>query len=260
MGRAKTEKFPIFAGFSLDSKTNKMSAGYIIGISIKPADFGLTGSEDNATMAAAVVKSLEAQGAAEATARAEAAEQRAEAVVADAQAAAHFAQSVAHLLASPGAEAEAVQHLRADDLPHLLDCLRERLAEQRAEAYRAFAAAVVRGVYPGDTGAVLANHIDTDLLPDALTRLHERLAEQGAAAAEAEVARLRADCAILGSELSEANRLLISGVPQQRGAAAERAKIVAALKRHSSYRMDEDLYHLACEIEAEAQPAEVPNG
>jgi type II secretory pathway pseudopilin PulG len=61
--------------------------------------------------------------------RAEAAEQRAEAVVADAQAAAHFCQSVAHMLASPGAEAEAVQHLRADDLPHLLDCLRERLAE-----------------------------------------------------------------------------------------------------------------------------------
>jgi hypothetical protein len=141
MGRAKTEKFPMFAGFSLDPKTNKMSAGYIIGISIKPADFGLTGSEDNATMATAVVKSLEAQGAAEATARAEAAEQRAaaaeqraEAVVADAQAAVHFAQSVAHLLASPGAEAEAVQHLRADDLPHLLDCLRERLAEQRVEA------------------------------------------------------------------------------------------------------------------------------
>jgi hypothetical protein len=79
MGRAKTEKFPMFAGFSLDPKTNKMSAGYIIGISIKPADFGLTGSEDNATMATAVVKSLEAQGAAEATARAEAAEQRAEA-------------------------------------------------------------------------------------------------------------------------------------------------------------------------------------
>ena len=137
MGRAKTEKFPIFAGFSLDPKTNKMSAGYIIGISIKPADFGLTGSEDNATMAAAVVKSLEAQGAAEATARAEAAEQRAEAVVADAQAAAHFCRSVAHLLASPGAEAEAVQHLRADDLPHLFDCLRERLAEQRAEALAA---------------------------------------------------------------------------------------------------------------------------
>ena len=83
MGRAKTEKFPIFAGFSLDPKTNKMSAGYIIGISIKPADFGLTGSEDNATMAAAVVKSLEAQGAAEATARAEAAEQRAEAMAAE---------------------------------------------------------------------------------------------------------------------------------------------------------------------------------
>ena len=122
-----------------------------------------------------------------AIARAEAAEQRAEAVVADAQAAAHFAQSVAHLLASPGAEAEAVQHLRADDLPHLLDCLRERLAEQRAEAYRAFAAAVVRGVYPGDTGAVLANHIDTDLLPDALTRLHERLAEQRVEAQPAEV-------------------------------------------------------------------------
>ena len=72
-----------------------------------------------------------------ATARAEAAEQRAEAVVTDAQAAAHFAQSVAHLLASPGAEAEAVQHLRADDLPHLLDCLRERLAEQRVEALAA---------------------------------------------------------------------------------------------------------------------------
>ena len=64
-----------------------------------------------------------------------AAEQRAVAAVADAQAAAHFAQSVAHLLASPGAEAEAVQHLRAADLPHLLDCLRERLAEaQPAEA------------------------------------------------------------------------------------------------------------------------------
>jgi len=83
MGRAKTEKFPIFAGFSLDPKTHKMSAGYIIGISVKPADFGLTGSEDNATMAAAVVRSLEAQGAAEATARAEAAEQRAEALAAE---------------------------------------------------------------------------------------------------------------------------------------------------------------------------------
>ena len=62
-------------------------------------------------------------------ARAEAAEKRAEALAADAQAAAHFCQSVAHMLASPGAEAEAVQHLRADDLPHLFDCLRERLAE-----------------------------------------------------------------------------------------------------------------------------------
>jgi hypothetical protein len=72
-----------------------------------------------------------------ATARAEAAEQRAEAAErevarlrgawAQAEAAAHFCQSVAHLLASPGAEAEAVQHLRADDLPHLLDCLRGRI-------------------------------------------------------------------------------------------------------------------------------------
>jgi hypothetical protein len=72
-----------------------------------------------------------------ATARAEAAEQRAEAAEREvarvrgawpqAEAAAHFCQSVAHLLASPGAEAEAVQHLRADDLPHLLDCLRGRL-------------------------------------------------------------------------------------------------------------------------------------
>jgi len=72
-----------------------------------------------------------------ATTRAEAAEQRAEAVVADAQAAAHFCQSVAHLLASPGAEAEAVQHLRAADLPHLFDCLRERLAKARAEGFAA---------------------------------------------------------------------------------------------------------------------------
>ena len=64
---------------------------------------------------------------------------------------------------------------------------RAEAAEQRAEAYRAFAAAVVRGVYPGDTGAVLANHIDTDLLPDALTRLHERLAEQRVEAQPAEV-------------------------------------------------------------------------
>jgi hypothetical protein len=81
-----------------------------------------------------------------ATARAEVAEQRAEAVVADAQAAAHFCQSVAHLLASPGAEAEAVQHLRAADLPHLFDCLRERLAKARAEqAAAALAAAEQRG-------------------------------------------------------------------------------------------------------------------
>ena len=88
-----------------------------------------------ATRAAAVRERDRMRGNVDAAiARAEAAEQRAEAVVADAQAAAHFAQSVAHLLASPGAEAEAVQHLRADDLPHLLDCLRERLAEQRVEA------------------------------------------------------------------------------------------------------------------------------
>ena len=106
-----------------------------------------------------------------AIARAEAAEQRAEAVVADAQAAAHFAQSVAHLLASPGAEAEAVQHLRADDLPHLLDCLldclRERLAEQRVEALAAevarlragwadaVAEVAAMGAEPDTTGQVL---------------------------------------------------------------------------------------------------------
>ena len=78
-----------------------------------------------------------------------------------------------------GAKA-AVAHLRSV-------IARAEAAEQRAEAYRAFAAAVVRGVYPGDTGAVLANHIDTDLLPDALTRLHERLAEQRVEAQPAEV-------------------------------------------------------------------------
>jgi hypothetical protein len=90
-----------------------------------------------AEQAAAALAAAEQRGAKAAVAhlrsviaRAEAAERevaRLRGVWAQAEAAAHFAQSVAHLLASPGAEAEAVQHLRADDLPHLLDCLRGRL-------------------------------------------------------------------------------------------------------------------------------------
>lgn len=66
-------------------------------------------------------------------ARAEKAEAEVARPHADALAAAHFAQSVAHLLAPPGAEDEAVRHLRADDLPDLLAHLRERLAQARAE-------------------------------------------------------------------------------------------------------------------------------
>ena len=52
---------------------------------------------------------------------------------ADGHAAAFFCQSVAHLLAPPGAEDDAVRHLRAEDLPDLLTHLRERLAQARAE-------------------------------------------------------------------------------------------------------------------------------
>jgi hypothetical protein len=65
----------------------------------------------------------------EAAAQAEAAQVRA----ADSHAAAFFCQSVAHLLAPPGAEDDAVRHLRAEDLPDLLTHLRERLAQARAE-------------------------------------------------------------------------------------------------------------------------------
>ena len=131
MGRAKTEKFPMFAGFSLDPKTNKMSAGYIIGISIKPSDFGLTGGEDNATMAAAVVRSLEAQGAAAATARAEAAEQRAAAAERLSDRYGVFVQECGFLAD--------IEVYSPDDLPLIserLGALRARAeaAEQRAEA------------------------------------------------------------------------------------------------------------------------------
>ena len=102
-------------------------------------------------------------------ARAEAAEQRAEAAEAalaaaqaeveqvratDGHAAAFFCQSVAHLLAPPGAEDDAVRHLRADDLPDLLTHLRERLAQARADGEAAGAArerervlALVRAAY-----------------------------------------------------------------------------------------------------------------
>jgi hypothetical protein len=59
---------------------------------------------------------------------------------ADCHAAAFFCQSVAHLLAPPGAEDEAVRHLRAEDLPDLLMHLRERLAQALAEGEAAGAA------------------------------------------------------------------------------------------------------------------------
>ena len=59
---------------------------------------------------------------------------------ADGHAAAFFCQSVAHLLAPPGAEDDAVRHLRAEDLPDLLIHLRERLAQARAEGEAAGAA------------------------------------------------------------------------------------------------------------------------
>lgn len=73
---------------------------------------------------------------------------------ADSHAAAFFCQSVAHLLAPPGAEDDAVRHLRAEDLPDLLTHLRERLAQARAEGEAAGAAgerervlALVRAAY-----------------------------------------------------------------------------------------------------------------
>ena len=72
----------------------------------------------------------------EAAAQAEAAQARA----ADGPAAAFFCQSVAHLLAPPGAEDDAVRHLRAEDLPDLLTHLRERLAQARVEGEAAGAA------------------------------------------------------------------------------------------------------------------------
>jgi hypothetical protein len=64
MPKAKKPMMPAFAGFGMDPSSKKMSARYTISMTINPADFGLTGSEDNNTMAAAVVKVLEAQGAA----------------------------------------------------------------------------------------------------------------------------------------------------------------------------------------------------
>lgn len=86
----------------------------------------------------------------EAAAQAEAAQ----ALAADSHAAAFFCQSVAHLLAPPGAEDDAVRHLRAEDLPDLLAHLRERLAQARAEGEAAGAArerervlALVRAAY-----------------------------------------------------------------------------------------------------------------
>jgi len=86
----------------------------------------------------------------EAAAQAEAAQVRA----ADGHAAAFFCQSVAHLLAPPGAEDDAVRHLRAEDLPDLLTSLCERLAQARAEGEAAGVArerervlALVRAAY-----------------------------------------------------------------------------------------------------------------
>jgi hypothetical protein len=64
MPKAKKPMMPAFAGFGMDPSGKKMSARYTISMTINPADFGLTGSEDNNTMAAAVVKVLETQGAA----------------------------------------------------------------------------------------------------------------------------------------------------------------------------------------------------
>lgn len=98
-------------------------------------------------------------------------------------------------------------------------------------------------------------------------------AEQRAEALEREVARLHADCAILGGELSEANRLLLSGIPQQRGAAAERAAIACVLTGRAKTLRDRKALGAAEEVEAlafyieqrgvaaEAQPAgEVSDG
>ena len=69
MPKAKKPMMPAFAGFEMDPSSKKMSARHTISMTINPADFGLTGSEDNNTMAAAVVKVLEAQGAAAARAK-----------------------------------------------------------------------------------------------------------------------------------------------------------------------------------------------
>lgn len=75
-------------------------------------------------------------------------------------------------------------------------------------------------------------------------------AEQRAEAAEREVARLREDCAILGSELSEANRLLLGGAAQQRGAKAERVAIAHTLKARAAALRDRKALGAAEEVEA----------
>ena len=82
MGRSKVN-FPVPAGFRMDPKTKKMEPKYTVGITICPSDFGVPDDADNMTMAMAIQGALQAQSAAAATARAEAAEQRAEALAAE---------------------------------------------------------------------------------------------------------------------------------------------------------------------------------
>ena len=101
---------------------------------------------------------------------------------------------------------------------------------------------------------------------DALYGLRARAeaAEQRAEALAAEVALLRTDSAILGGELGKANRLLLSGIPQQRGAAAERAAIAHTLKARAAVLRDRKALGAAEEVEALAfyveQRGEVADG
>ena len=100
-------------------------------------------------------------------------------------------------------------------------------------------------------------------IEDAL-RAERDAAVARAEAAGAEAALLRTDSAILGRELSEANRLLLSGIPQQRGAAAERTAIAHTLKARAAVLRDRKALGAAEEVEALAfyveQRGEVADG
>lgn len=149
----------------------------------------------------------------------------------------------------------------------------QRAVAAEAEVERVLADATILRTQAEATRAAAARERDRMRGNVDAWQARAEAAEQRAEALEREVARLRADCAILGDELSEANRLLLSGIPQQRGAKAERAAIACVLTGRAKTLRDRKALGAAEEVEAlafyieqrgvaaEAQPAgEVSDG